>query len=184
AALGARTEDRPDAQRSVVELVAVAGGPIAQETVAQAAQIDFAEFGRHVAAMRSKNLVRASGVRRSDGIEPYHDRVRAAALLHMSEASRRRWHERVALALEITGDAETRAFHWRAAGRPDWAARHALEAAQLAEQALAFDRAARLYRLVLELGPPEGIDVHTLQVRLADTLANGGLSHEASLVYL
>src|SRR5262249_8581047 len=119
---------RVDARR-LVELLAVAGGPLTLTVAAQAAGLEPGEFTRHAATVRAANLVRTSGVRRTDAIAPYHDRVRAAALTHLSPETQREWHERLAVALESTGDAEARASHWRAAGQPERAALAALAAA-------------------------------------------------------
>src|SRR5262249_14680170 len=60
------------------------------------------------------------------------------------------------------------------------AARYAVDAARRAHQALAFDRAARLYREALALGAGEG----GLRVTLADALAGAGRAPEAALAYL
>jgi len=183
-ALWSRVEKLDPGARRIVELVSMAGGRLQQETVTQAAQMDYADFSRQVAALRAANLVRTTAARRSDTIEPFHDRVRAAVLANLDEEDRRERHERLALALEASGDAEARVVHWRGAGRPERAAGAAIEAAAAAEQALAFDRAARLYRLVLELGMPVGADPHAITVRLGDALANAGRGQSAAQIYL
>jgi hypothetical protein len=57
-------------------------------------------------------------------------------------------------------------------------------AAREAEQALAFDRAARLYRQLLELLDPGASERGALMPRLAQALANAGRSAESAAVYL
>jgi serine/threonine protein kinase len=183
-ALWTRIGQLPSQARSILELVAVAGAPLAEEMAAQAAAMEFAEFSRQLAALRTANLIRTTGARRTDQIEPYHDRVRVAVMAHLDDEVRRSWHGRLALALETSGEAEALALHWRGAGRPDRAAQHALEAAAGAVGTLAFDRAAGLYRLALELGLPAGCERSEVQARLGDALANAGRGAEAARIYL
>src|SRR5205823_9804107 len=75
--------------RTVLELTALAGGRLVQATAAQAANLDTATFGKQVGLLRVAHLVRTTGTRGSDYIEPYHDRVRAAVLTHLVEATAR-----------------------------------------------------------------------------------------------
>ncbi|HTM21426.1 MAG TPA: AAA family ATPase, partial [Kofleriaceae bacterium] len=171
-ALWARISKLDDGERRVLTLCAVAGAPLAQEVAARAAELALGELQRLVAVLRVANLVRTRGPRPTDTIEAYHDRVRAG-------------HERLALALETAEhpDAEALALHWHEAGRPDQAARHALVAAEQAAAALAFDRAARLYQIAVELAPA-GTDLGALQARLGDALANAGRGAGAAAAYL
>ena len=174
------------AAQRVLELVAVAGGPIVQQAAARAADMDFALFAQHAATLRAANLVRTTGTRQADLIEPYHDRVRATIEAHRTAAEVRRAHERIALGLEATGraDAEALAMHWQGAGENDKAAAYATQAAERAYKALAFDRAAQLYRQTLVMRPPGAPDVASLQVRLGDALAQTGRGAEAARAYL
>jgi eukaryotic-like serine/threonine-protein kinase len=175
----------PPAQQ-LLELVAVAGGPLVQQAAARAADMEFSVFVQHAAALRAANLVRTTGTRQSDLIEPYHDRVRATMEAHRPASDLRRAHERIAIGLETTGraDPEALAAHWQGAGDVDKAASYATQAAERAFQALAFDRAAQLYRQSLVLRPPGSAEVPSLQVRLADALAQTGRGAEAARVYL
>jgi serine/threonine protein kinase len=76
--------------RRIVELLAVAHGPLQQETAAAAAGMEYSEFSRLSAVLRVAHLVRTSGARRGDTIEPYHQQVRQAVLVNLppEEATR------------------------------------------------------------------------------------------------
>jgi hypothetical protein len=126
------------------------------------------------------------GVGREDTIEPYHDRVRESVLAHLSLEDRRNWHSRLALGLEgsTDPDAEMLATHWEGAGEPARAAPYAIRAAEEASSALAFDRAARLYRSALDLGQFGAKRRRPLMRKLAEALTNAGRWAEAGEVRL
>src|SRR5262249_27802478 len=154
--------------------------------VAQAAALDFAQVFDAVGALRSAHFVRTSGVYRADTVEAYHDRVRESVLRHLDDGTRKEWHGRLALALEqsATADPEKLIVHWQGAGNAARAAEYAVRAANEAAAALAFDHAASLYRLALELRPPEGDAARALKVKLAQALSNAGRGAEAGHAYL
>jgi serine/threonine protein kinase len=183
-ALWSRIVEQPPIARSLMELVAVAGRPLSMEAAAAAVALDASEVTRYAAALRSANLIRLTGARLADGIEPYHDRIRSAVLRNLDPKARRIWHGRLALALESSDEFEALLSHWRGAERPERAAMYAVRAAEHAAGALAFDRAAQLYRAALDLGPPEGMEPGTVLARLGDALANAGRAAEAAQAYL
>ena len=186
-ALWARLQRLPDDQRRIVALSATAGAPLWLETAARAAGLeDMSRFGEQVAALRAQRLVRTSGQKRRDTLEPYHDRVREAMTAHLGDDERRDLHDRLARALEWSGqfDPEAASAHWQGAGQPDKAARYAAIAAARASQALAFDRAAELYRRSLELREPEGAEGRSLRVKLAEALGSAGRGPEAAAAFL
>jgi serine/threonine protein kinase len=175
----------PDVRR-LLNLVAVAGAPLDLAAAARADAIDFAELSKRVSILRIANLVRTGGARGVDTIEPYHDWVRAAMLSHIDAATQRAGHERLAVALEAGAnvDPESLMIHWRGAGVPEKAAKYAALAADEAASALAFDRAARLFRIALELVPASAPERRGLEARLGDALANAGRGAEAAEAYL
>ncbi|MCA1665035.1 MAG: AAA family ATPase, partial [Myxococcales bacterium] len=171
---------------TVLELTALAGGRLVQATAAQAANLDAATFGKQVGLLRVAHLVRTTGTRGTDYIEPYHDRVRAAVLTHLSDTTACAQHRRLALALEAARqtDPEALAVHWREAGDHSRAGGYALKAARKAVRALAFDRAAALFGDCVALGVAHdsaGVDLRVLR---ADALANAGRGAEAAALYL
>jgi eukaryotic-like serine/threonine-protein kinase len=180
-AIGARAALLADPPKALLDLLAVAAGPLAYETLAFATGQPAGEHAQNVALLRSEHLARTGG----DAIETYHDRVRAAVLSRMTDPTRRICHERLALALEasVGPDAEALAAHWQGAGEPKRAAEHAITAADRAAGALAFERAARIYRMALELDPDRP-DRSALSRRLAEALVNDGRQAEGAEVYL
>ncbi len=156
-ALWARVTRLDLAERRVLDIACVIGAPMAQEMVAQAAGLEMREFARAVSILRTSNLARTSGARLTDAIEPYHDRVREAVVARLTDAERRERHQRIASALEASkaADPEVLSVHWAGAGETAKGSRYAVVAAEQAAQALAFDRAARLYQRALDLAPED-----------------------------
>jgi len=174
--------------RRLLSMAAVAGVPLRQDVAARAAEAsDFTEFSRWVAQLRTAHLVRTTGVRAGDFIEPYHDRVRSAVTSRIADELHSICHRRLAIALTSTdwADRETLAIHWQGAGDNRRAAEYALVAARQAMDALAFDRAARLFRMTRELQPElSGEALAELLSHEGDAVMNSGRGAEAAAIYL
>ena len=192
-ALWARIAQLDHGDRDLLEVIAIAGAPLGQETAARALATELGPFNQRVGRLRAAHLVRITGARRTDWIEPYHDRVRSTVLVKIDAKVRQLWHQRLAMALESSShaDPEALASHYREAGDATRAAVFAARAAEDAERSLAFDRAARLYRQALDLrgalGPSpstiERADALRLMNRLGDALENCGRGPEAAAAY-
>ncbi len=184
-ALGTRIARLEPSPLRVLELLSIAGAPIDQETCAHAAGIAVGAFAQTAAQLRTANLGRTTGARKLDRIEPYHDRVRGAVLAQLAPDRRRSLHGDLARALEASGraDPEALAVHHHGAGNTDKAATYAAEAATAATRAFAFDRAARLYQMALELMPP-GPEARELRVALGAAFAKAGRGAEAGTALL
>jgi len=189
-ALWARICELDRGARDLVELVAVAASPVTQRVIAGAAGIGEAEMFRLAGRLRTARLVRTGGPSLDHTIEAYHDRVREAVLAKTENTSLRAWHDALATAMLAAGSAEPErlAFHLESAGRTDEAAKHAVEAAELAAGTLAFKRAAELYRRALENWPEprtaaQAEEVRQIRVKLGEALANAGRGPESAQAY-
>lgn len=187
-ALWARTRRLDSSAQRLLDLVAVSGGPVARKVVARAAAMAPAEMAKHVAVLRARYLVRTTGMRGVDSIEPYHDRVREAVVTHLTDESRKRYHMALAQALDHEGAGAENPLallrHLLAAGSVARVADLAVRAAALASDALAFDQAAALYRMALDTGRYAPEEARRLRMLLADTLVHAGHGSEAADEYL
>jgi serine/threonine protein kinase len=184
--LWARIQRLDAAPRRLLELIAIAGGPLLIRIAAEVVMADFEELNRQIIALSTASLARTGSSIEGGLIEPYHDRIRETVMSHLDAATRRAWHGRLALALESSGRAELEALaiHWHEAGDPETAAGYAARAGDQAAGALAFERAAHLYRMALDLFPRGGEIDRSLRARLGDALANAGRGAEAARAYL
>jgi hypothetical protein len=185
-ALWARIQRLDARAQALVELIAVAGGPLLLEVAERALGAEADELTRLTAVLRAVKLARKSGTGREERIEPYHDRIREIVACRLEPRVKRAWHERLAFALEAQGGAELEALavHFQEAGDAARAADYAARAGDKAALALAFDRAARLYGMALELRPYAPDERRELLTRWGDALSNAGRSAEAAVAYL
>ncbi len=197
----------PAGARRLLELVALAGRPLALDTAVAAAGLISDPGGGQaggdpgggqmgdssqmaVKLLLAGNLLRMRGTPGRE-LETSHDRIRETVLNGLDGDRQSRLHGRLARALEASTpvDPETLTLHFQAAGESARAAELAAIAARQACQALAFDRAVRLYRLTLELLPAPGGQTDAtarrrLQVELGDALVNAGRRQDAGRAYL
>ena len=175
-AIWARVAQLQTAARDIAELVAVAGKPVPQQVAAAATHLEPSMFQRSAAVLRASNLVRTSGARWEDAIEPYHDRIREAVLARLIPARRVALHEALAIAFEASSssDPETLAVHWLEAGNAARAAAYAEAAGDQASETYAFERAAAWFEQALELLPLTHASRRSVRIKLGDALALAG----------
>ena len=182
--IATRTRGLSPEARTVLELVAVAGHPISQAVVHRAADLG-SDTPRAIAELRTAHMVRASGSR--DTVETYHDRIRETVIAALSTAGLRQLHLQLARGIGASErrDAESLAIHYAAAGKLELALTHAQRAADAAAEALAFERAAAMYRLVLELTPAdELLERSRCGRQLGDVLVYAGRGEDAARAYM
>ncbi len=185
-AIAARVRALAPAPARLLELVALAGAPLPQALLAGAAGLDGAAWWTALGALRSAHLVRTHGAGAADAVEPHHDRVRHAVAGAVTAESRRALHLRLAGAIEAHALARERpgllADHLEQAGEPRRALAFLEAAARQAEEALAFERAAALYRRAIALvGEPAPAALHE---RLGEAYAAAGHGGEAAAAFL
>lgn len=171
--------------REVLELLALHGVPVSQRVAVDALQVNFETFDEALAELRASRLIRTSGPNPDDQVETYHDRVRESVVARLPQDRAIKRHLGLANALKQTEhpDAELIAVHLRAAGEHEEAVSYFLDAAAHADTALAFDRAARLFRDALEVLTDASMR-GTVLVSLGHALANGGHGRAASEAFM
>lgn len=165
-----------EAQR-VMTFVCLSNTPLPQVAVAKASSLEFAAFSNFVGMLKVERLVRTSGSRQLDTIEPFHDRMRAAVLSKLEAADQKPMHVQLALALEsmAQADSEALAWHWKRGGDVLRATQHAERAGRLAQSRLAFERAASFFSQVVEASPTAAEPL----IRLAEAYVGAGRGKEA-----
>jgi tetratricopeptide (TPR) repeat protein len=182
--LGRRISKLPPDAVGLLEVLAVAGQPLRQAIACKAAGLGAAGYSG-LALLRAHHLVRGTGVGSLDEVETYHDRIRETVVNHLCDERRRELDQRLAQELEQAGgaDPETLGIHFEGAGQLAKAGHYYALAADEASEALAFDRAVKLYRRALELAPGDPAALRRVRTRLGDALANAGRSVEAARAY-
>ena len=192
----------PD-QRRLLEMAAVAGKPLDLDLFLDAAGLGFAAQSA-LTGLRSAGLMRMRTGTEGEQIEVYHDRVGEALRGELDAETVRGHAERLAAALEkrrmkaetspesvtrppdssIFEDPETLAQLYAATGETRREVEMLVRAADQAGGALAFDRAAALYRRALRRALDDPAERLRLRIALGDALADDGRGGEAAEAYL
>lgn len=137
----------PEADRRLLEVIAVAGKPIRLEDAQTAAHVP-SLAPQVVPGLRASRLVRTTGPGLQDEIEIFHDRIRESIAANLRPETLRHHHGSLAVSLELSGhaDAETLATHLEGAGEGARALVYYQQAAAQAVEVLAFDRAEALFK--------------------------------------
>jgi len=183
--VGDRLERLPKGARRLAEVVAIAGRPIPLPVLAAACGEGDASDD-NVELLRGEGLVRVRFREGSDVIEPSHDRIRETIVEQVPASHQRAHHGDLARALEAASsvDLEALAVHLIGSGAHERGAVIAERAAEQAAIKLAFDQAARLYRVALETYPHAPDEARAIQVQLARALERSGHGAAAARAYL
>jgi eukaryotic-like serine/threonine-protein kinase len=176
-----RVAELPAEAARLLQVLAVANGPLPYAVAEQAASIARSDALR--ARLRSARLVRTFRADDQEFVEAYHARVSDSVVSALTGPGKQALHGALGCALEASGIADPEALveQYLAAGDAERARLHVLPAAHAAEQSLAFLRAARLYRMALEIGVER--PRHELLGHAGDALVNAGRSAEAADAY-
>ncbi len=181
-ALRWRIDRLPEAARQLLTTIAIAGRPIPQAVARDAAEISDPAM---LSLLKVSCFVRTLSTPGQRYVETYHDRVRETVVSMLGDEDKGRAHLLLAEAIEATPnpDAEILAMHYYRGGNHDRAAQFAELAARRGADSLAFDQAARMYRLALELTRDDNA-IGRLQTQLGDALHRAGHSVDAATAYL
>jgi len=175
ALISQRVRELPAAARRAVEVLAIAAHPLRLADARLAAELD-SEPRSTWGLLRSRHLVRDFSRDEDQFVECYHECVREAVVDMLSPAQRAAVHDQLVrtFAAHRVRDQALLAVHCLGAGRTEEAADHYARAAAEAAEAVAFERAAQLYQLSLELHAPPPAQAAELRQKLADCVAKSG----------
>ncbi len=165
----------------LLRLVAVSRG-LLELDVAAAALRDASELRTLITQLRGRRLLKPIEVKGRRAIKLYHQSFGRVIVDRLAPDERRAYHASLGEALleHDLDEFERLAYHFSRSGELDRAAEYAAQGAQAAEQSLAFDRAADLYRLAIRCRP----DYSSYHRRCAEVLVLAGHSVEAAEHYL
>lgn len=188
AMLRQRVKQLSEPERRLVEVVAVAGHPLPQSVAQHVASLTSAERAKIFPKLQTAQLIRLSGRKDTDLIEPYHARISEHMIRILSDDKKRTYHLELAKHIEQSkhSDPEVLAQHFDEAGKRSRAAYYVLLAAEKADQSLAFIRAAELYAQAQTLQPyyTQGPTVLELMIKEGRALTNAGHGEKAAKILL
>jgi len=172
----------PARARSLLDVLAVAGRPLAAQIAVDAADATH----EAVDALLFERLARTARGS-SDGrvLECYHDKIRESVCEALAPAALRAVHLRLGEQLSARADVDPEhlALHFHGAGEHTRATVYYERAGDASAVALAFDHAARQYQQALALDDSDPTRARALRVKLGSMLASAGSSRDAAGVY-
>lgn len=183
AVLGASVAALDVSARSLLELSALSGQPLLLDVLLAGAGSNHDALDE----LRARQLVRSSHATQGKKIECYHDRIREYVSAQLDrEARSQRYASLAAALLELDPNASPELLMtcFEGCGEPLQGSHFAAIAAARAEQGMAFDHAAALYRKALDLGAPNASNRRRYQVALAEALSNAGRAKQSAEAFL
>jgi hypothetical protein len=182
--VGQRVARLPNDARQVLEMIALSGRPMPTSVMGRACETGGATY-ELVALLSARRFVHIGLRDGDDVVETRHDRIRETIVAQLPADVASDYHGRLARVLEATPgtDPEVITVHLLGAGAKERAREYAERGAEQAVEKLAFDRAARLFRLTLENTAPSSPEARRLRVRLGNVLEWAGRGPEAAQAY-
>jgi serine/threonine protein kinase/tetratricopeptide (TPR) repeat protein len=174
----------PEEQRRLLELVAVAGRPLHRSVAFRAAELH--DGKKTLIDLQAAHLLRG-GLAAQEAVETYHDRIRETVVARLAPEALSERHRRLAVAFQSSKDPpdpEVLAEHFHRSGQMERAGDYYAQAAEKAAKLLAFDRAANLYRMALEVRVVSAEETSRLQELRGRALANAGRGSDAAQAFL
>jgi eukaryotic-like serine/threonine-protein kinase len=181
----ARIANLPDAARTLLTIVSIAGQPISDRLARVAARLS-SEYLLVLEQLCTEHLLRVRETSAGSQVEIYHEQIREILNASLTVEDRTELHREMAAALQEIEpeDPAVLAMHFHEARMDDEATRFTIEAADKAYASLAFERAARLYRDAIVLKPEDRALILQLRRKLGDVLVASGRGVEAAGAYL
>ncbi len=174
----ARAASCSETAGTVLSALAVAGRPLSEDLLGAVSGLDVDDVRGGLRELTAARLL-ADGVTRG-ALRPRHALLAEAVAAELLPGERAAFHERMARALQATGDdtsAAEVAGHWAAAGRAAEELPARVRAAEAAERVFGYAEAARHWQRAIELfervPDPEhlaGMDLPQLYLRCLDAL--------------
>src|SRR5690606_34841267 len=140
--------------RRLLEVLALIARPVVRRVAEEASNAAaHGSLSDAWAELSMGRWVKATKQGYAELVECYHDRIRESIASTLDESERRRRHGTIAQALERHQPTSTEAIatHFAAAGKTERAYPYMVEAARAAQQAMAFEHAARLFGTAAEM---------------------------------
>jgi hypothetical protein len=175
-----RIDALPEGAQQLMTAVSLSAQPIPPEVAEAAAGLE-GRLREPLQLLRASRLIRTDASTDQRNIESYHDRIREAVVTELPDSQLQGWHVRLAAAWEGSGLArpETLVTHYRAAGDRAKTSQYAEVAANRANDALAFDRAAEFFELLAGLEQDDTEKKRWLE-KLGEALVNAGSGGKAA----
>ncbi len=160
----------------------LAAGPLPYSVLAAAVDMGHESLRSALAVLRARKLMR---VAHGDETIFYHDRIREAVVQSRDPALCAAYHHALARAWEAEAEMEPVrvAYHFLQAGMGDLAVPWLQAAAERATKALAFERAAELYRRALSGVERTSPEREELCIRLGFALQHAGRREDAARAF-
>lgn len=181
--LALRRQQLAPAARAALDMICLSSRPLFPSLIAGALEI---EDARVLDPLFAGSLVRWTRVHNRSAIEPYHNKIREIIQGKLTPTARRNYHTSLArmLRADRNTDPEILVEHLAGSGEAAAASEVALAAARIANEHLAFDRAAALFAVAARHGDHEDDQMLAIYRWQARALEDAGRRREAGDVLL